>query len=165
MTTLRDLAAWCTDTNDQLPKAVSDLAVSVALAVVDDLALITPTDTGAALSNWQVTLNAPADSEIPAYAPSQKGYWRDHIWQHSVDPQVTRSANAPLVIDNAALTLASKQPGEAIFITNIVGTDKQDQSYILHLDNGNSPQFIGDFRGRESIVVENVLNNAKLILK
>lgn len=164
MATLFDIAASMKEIEEELPFALSNAAVDVAVAVINDLVICTPADTGAALSNWQVTLDEPATEEIPAYSPSPRGIWRGHIWNHTVDPDQTRAANAPLVIDNAALTLADKQPGQDIYITNIVGTDKEPESYILELDAGRSPQFIGDFMGREAIVAEGAAATISVVI-
>lgn len=168
MADLHDLADFFDALDAQLPSLPSDLAKQIAIAVVDEVATVTPVDTGAALSNWQVTLDAPALEEIPAYAPSESGKWvSNDRWVHTVDPEVTRAANYPLVMDNAALTLADKQPGQDIYITNIVGTDKEPgESYILDLDKGRSAQFItGDFLGQAQLRVEAVLETARLIVK
>jgi hypothetical protein len=165
--TLYDVADFFKALEEQLPQVVSNLAVEIAIAVVDDLALITPADTGAAISNWQVTLDEPATDEIDAYAPSPSRYHADGTRRGSgVDPAITRAANAPLVLENAALILSDKQPGQDIYITNLVGTNKEPSApYILDLDAGSSPQFIGDFLGREALVVEAALASATLIIK
>lgn len=166
MATLNDLADFAIALDAQLPNLPSDLGKQITMAIIDELATVTPVDTGAALSNWQVTLDAPATEEIPTYVPSEAGVWHGHIWNHRVNPSITRGANKPLVLDNAALALGDKQPGQDIYITNIVGTDKEPESYILELDKARSQQFMtGDFVGQAQLRVDQFLETAKLIVR
>lgn len=129
------------------------VAVRAAQAITDDLAMSTPADVGDALSNWQVTLNAPAAKVVGAYAPSPKGRMVRGQWQHRVPPSLTIAANAPQVIAKARAVLAGKRPGQPIFITN-------NADYIKELNQGSSTQAPADFVGRASIVGEKAIQQA-----
>jgi hypothetical protein len=133
------------------------LAVRAAQAITDDLAVITPADVGDALSNWQVTLNAPAAKVVPAYAPSPKGSVVHGQWVHKVPPALTVAANAPQVIARAKAVLAAKRPGEPIFITN-------NAEYITELNQGSSTQAPADFVGRATIVGEKAIQQALSVI-
>jgi hypothetical protein len=91
--TLGQLAQYCRNLASELPTRTSDLRKEVARTVNFDLLQVTPVDTGKAVSNWQVTLDAPAEGIRPAYVPSPEGFMQNGTWTHSVDPELTRQAN------------------------------------------------------------------------
>ena len=97
----------------------SDVAVKVALTIITDLAYRTPVDTSRAISNWQVTLGAPAIGNIAPHYAGRLGS--------------TYSASASETVSLAKLILKSKKPGQAIYITNSL-------PYIRRLNEGSSQQ-------------------------
>jgi hypothetical protein len=118
---------------------------------------VTPADVGDAISNWQVSIEAPARGVIPAFAPSPRGRMIHGKWTHTVDPQITRSNNAPIAQAKAQAILEGKQPGQSIFITN-------ELPYIKKLDSGSSDQAPAGFFDRALIVGKLALDKAKSLL-
>lgn len=145
MSTLTDLANSIEALNASIPTIVSEKAVEVATAIVDDLALVTPADRGDALSNWQVTLDSPSIDPVTAYEPSPRGRMVRGVWTHSVPPEITRAANAPATIDAAKIVLQARVPGQPIFITNLL-------PYVEVLDQGSSDQAPAGFVDRALIL-------------
>lgn len=149
--TLTDLANSIEAFSDALPTVISTKAVQVAETIVDDLAAVTPADTGAALSNWQVTLDSPAESPVEPYTPSPRGRMVNGQWTHTVAPDITRAANAPATIDAAKIHLQSRIPGQLIFITNVL-------PYVEILDQGSSDQAPAGFVDRAVILARETVD-------
>lgn len=150
MATLADLATRMNSLRTAIPQYASEKAKSVARAIEVDLATVTPVDVGTAVSNWTVTLDNPAEEFISAFSPSERGKSRDGVRSHANDPEITRSANLPAILASAEETLAAKQPGQIIYITN-------NAPYIGRLNDGSSTQAPSGFVERSVIVGENVL--------
>ncbi len=102
-----------------IPTMGNELAIKVANVIVEDLATVTPVDETTAISNWQVQLNSPVQSQIRAYFPGSKGS--------------TYSASRQATIENAAAELAGKKPGQPIYLSNVL-------RYISILNGGSSTQ-------------------------
>lgn len=124
MSTLRQFAARMRNYSSKLSQPVNELAKDVALTIVHDLIHVTPVDTGAAVSNWIVQLNSPVGMPIRAYAIGMFGS--------------TYSENISAALDAAQQVIATKQPGDRIFISNCV-------DYIEDLNNGSSRQAPANF--------------------
>jgi hypothetical protein len=154
--TLTDLADEMDAVSAKLTDGASEIAKKVASTILEDLSQVTPVDTGEALSNWQVSVDAPMLAAIPAHVASPRGRMRDGVWTHTVDPQVTRGANAPPTLDAGLLLIEAKLPGEPIFISNSV-----DQIEIL--DSGSSNQAPAGFVDRAVILGRNVVEKTKLL--
>jgi hypothetical protein len=91
-----------------------------ALAILTELAVQTPVDTGRARSNWMVGLGGPPDDgNFPPYAAGEKGS--------------TARANATMTIETGKAAMSDRQLGQAVYITNEV-------PYIEQLNNGSSAQ-------------------------
>jgi len=136
----------------KLPNLSNEMAKKAASVIIQDLALTTPVDTGAAVSNWQVTLDVPAESTIPAFAPSPKGKTVSGVWKHSVSPDVTRENNANVLIANSQQVIDAKQPGQTLYIAN-------NLTYIEILNNGNSDQIPSGFTDRALTLAKSVVDN------
>lgn len=154
---LNDLANRMDTLAKNVPVAASNLAKQVATVVHTDLAQVTPVDTGAAMSNWQVSLNAPVTGAADPFVPSPRGRMIGGKWTHTVDPQITHQSNIGPALDAAKLIIEAKQPGEAIFITNNV-------PYIQPLDEGHSSQIPSGFVDRSLILAKDFIARAKLSL-
>lgn len=157
MPDLHDLA----DAMGLLANKIGGFANSVcqdmASTILKDLTEVTPVDTGTALSNWIVTLDAPALAlQFTAYVPSPKGRMKGGVWVHAVDPVATAQANAPQTLQAGLAVIATKLPGQSIFITNSL-------DYIATLDAGSSSQAPAGFVDRAVILGEQVVKNARLI--
>lgn len=131
MKSLLDLANRMERLDKQLKKSASDLAVNVGNAIERNLVSVTPVDVTTALSNWLVTLDAPALEEIEAYYPGFLGY--------------TASKSAQEAVARTTEILSKKKPGQKIFITN--NTD-----YIKDLNDGSSKQEPAGFIERAVLI-------------
>lgn len=123
-----------------MPELGSKLAQAGTLAMVEEMVEVTPVDTTAALSNWQVNLTSPAANELPAAAPGHKGS--------------TTGVSAEKTLADARSELQYKKPGQPIFLSNLV-------DYIKDLDDGSSTQFPGGFVPRALIVFRLAVQEAK----
>jgi|ERR1044072_121137 hypothetical protein len=139
--TLIDLAEVLETKAKELDKNVSDIAVRVALTIIYELAYRTPVDTSQAISNWQVTLGAPASNTILPHYPGKFGS--------------TYSASAAETVSIARLVLKTKKPGQAIFISN-------NLPYIKKLNDGSSTQAPAGFIERAILLGRKQLSNAKV---
>lgn len=112
----------------------SKTAVNVATAILRELVYVTPVDTSAALSNWQVGIGEPPRSELPPYYPGSKGS--------------TRGSSAQAAFSEGVAEMARKKPGEKIYISN-------NSPYIRELNDGSSRQAPAGFVERAEIVGKN----------
>lgn len=119
MASLNDLAKRMRKLAKEVPEMGNKLAIKVTITIVNDLAHVTPVDESTAISNWQVELNNPAQSAIRAYYPGKKGS--------------TYSLSVSATIDDAKAALATKKPGQAIYLSNVL-------RYIRRLNDGSSSQ-------------------------
>ncbi len=122
--TLLDLADSMDKLADEIGKAASDHAVKTALTIVGDLVYHTPVDTSQALSNWDVTIGAPADDPHGPYVAGKHGS--------------TQRQSAAQALAMAKRTLEDKKPGQSIFIAN-------NLPYIVPLNQGSSAQVPAGF--------------------
>lgn len=124
-----------------LPKAASDGAVSVATTILGDLVIVTPVDTSAALSNWQIGLGTPIDSPIDPYYPGIQG------------STYTVSGQEALAAGKAKLV--NKIPGQPIYISNVL-------PYIQRLNEGYSGQAPAGFVERAALIGALIIKKIKL---
>ena len=101
----------------------NDIGVFV-LTLVTSLVYDTPVDTSRALSNWRVSVGAPAITSIPALFPGEKGD--------------TADLSADAAIEYAGFALNGRKHGEPVYVSNKV-------DYIVSLNNGSSGQHPGAF--------------------
>lgn len=124
-----------------IEEAASQTAVDVALAIVGDLAYKTPVDTSQALSNWQVSLDAPLTTFISPHYPGEFGS--------------SQNASAQETINRAKAVLKDKKPGQKIYITN-------NAPYIVRLNNGHSGQQPAGFVERAVLIGRKTIKNFKV---
>ncbi len=141
MADLQDLAAFCDNLAQQVPKQVNSLAIKVAYEIVVRLVWSTPVDTSTALSNWQVSLTQPITTPIGPYVPGIKGS--------------SQASSAASAISAAQTVLARKQPGQLVYITN-------NTPYIMDLENGSSKQASAGFVNQALLVGDVLVKNFKL---
>ncbi|MCK5131697.1 MAG: hypothetical protein KAR40_06040 [Candidatus Sabulitectum sp.] len=114
---------------DHLPEAVNRIVKLVALAVDQTIVLATPVDTGAARSNWVVSVDSPKSGIIDPYSPIEQG----------TDPsKIGESANASRALDQGKGVIQARPPGHNLYITN-------NLDYIEDLNNGKSAQAPASF--------------------
>ncbi|WLJ71196.1 hypothetical protein [Sphingomonas phage Birtae] len=116
---LADLAKKMNRAADRSEKVASELSKKFVYEIAFRLVYDTPVDTSTALSNWQVFLNNPAPDEIGAYSLGQRG--------------TTQAASASAALREAQAELARKQPGQVVYLSNLV-------DYIKRLNEGSSAQ-------------------------
>jgi len=156
MSDLFDLATYMNALVSRIPGAANERSKQVVQAVIEDLVMSTPVDTGSALSNWIVSLGEPATDIIPPYSPSPKGRTVNGVWTHSADPSLTRAANAPQVIEAAIQILQAKQAGVPIYISNNV-------TYIGYLNEGSSSQAPGGFVDRAMVIAQEIVDRSNIL--
>lgn len=132
---------------DRLPRelktAASMAAVSASRVIIKDLSNNTPVDTTKAVSNWIVTLKSPATGEIGSHVPGRKGD--------------TKTPSALQTYSAAVAILASKKPGQVVYITNNV-------DYVKLLNEGSSKQQPAGFVQRAVYLGRLAVRNYKIKL-
>lgn len=156
MNILTDAAVLLERAVARLPLVSNELAKQAALAIVQDLLLITPVDVGTALSNWQVSLDFPSAIVIPAFVPSPRGRTINGKWQHATSIEVTRENNASTSMSLASALISSKKPGQPLFITN-------NLPYIRVLDSGSSDQAPAGFIDRVQIIAQSFVDSGLIL--
>ena len=128
---------------DAIEGGANDATKKVALAVLSHLVRNTPVDTSQALSNWQVGIGAPVHTTIDPIVYGSYGS--------------TQAQSAAGAIAKAKLQLASKRPGQPIFISNAI-------HYIKELDDGTikSNSKPSGFVERAMIIARNEAKDVKL---
>lgn len=139
--TLFDLANSLERRAAALDDKASGLAVSVAVAIVDNLSQVTPVDTSKAISNWQVTLGSASAGEIPAHVEGKFGS------TFGVSSKATRNL--------ARFDLRQKRPGVKIFVSNAA-------PYIVNLNDGSSKQEPAGFVQRAVLIGNKIVKKSKI---
>lgn len=119
MAGLLELEKWCNALPDRIEKAANELARGAADTMAKHLIADTPVDVTTAVSNWQVSLNAPPVFDLPAIYPGEHG---------STAIQSKREA-----LKHVQAVLKEKDPGNIIYLSNLT-------PYINDLNAGTSPQ-------------------------
>jgi hypothetical protein len=142
MNTLRQLADRMRKIDKELPQQLNSLIIRAAWRVLDDLVTITPVDTTAALSNWQVSVNTPVGNTIPAYVLGEHGS--------------TYGESLLAALEAGSRTIQNKQPGQVLFISNLV-------DYITDLNDGSSRQAPANFVERAIIIGNDIIQQGTLL--
>ncbi len=100
----------------------------VVRAMLDEVVISTPVDTGTSRSNWQIGVNAPPSSVLRAYAPGS------HLG-------IGERANAAATIAAGNAVIASSSANDKLYIVN-------NYRSIGFLNDGWSEQAAGNFIGR-----------------
>ena len=142
-----------------LPERVNTIRKQIARTINFDLLQTTPVDTGNAVSNWQITLDSPAEDIRPAFVPYKEGYMKqtngERAWTHRANTEVTRQQNIGPAMELANQTIDSATPEQPIHITN-------NLPYIQALDEGHSTQ-AELFVDRAILLGSDVVSRAKII--
>lgn len=115
---------------DRLPTLASDIAREGAEAVLTEWLEVMPVDTSEAISNTQIGIDSLPSGPVPPHFLGRKGS--------------TRSASSDKARTEGMAKLASKKPGQVIYISNTA-------KHIGDLDRGGSTQFAGGFVPRALI--------------
>lgn len=131
MGTLANFASRLEKRIQPLAEVGNARAKAAALAILQDLLIVTPVDTSRAVSNWQIGVGNRPASEISPYFIGKKG------------STAKQSASEAYAIGRAKI--ATKSVGEILYISNL--TD-----YIVKLNRGTSAQAPAGFVERAIIV-------------
>lgn len=111
---LHDLATFAVSLNDRIIIAANERKKDLAISIENNLTQATPIDTGSAISNWQVTIGAPALNIIDPYFESVLG-----THSHKERGDIAGAPlNAEAAMGVARQALSVVDPGQTIFITN-----------------------------------------------
>ncbi len=142
--TLLDLANRMRTLADKIGSEGARCAVETTLAIVGDLARVTPVDTSRAVSNWQVTLDSPSNKSIFPHFAGFNGS--------------TFTASGAETVSLAKQVLRNKKPGQIIFIKN-------NLTYISALNEGSSMQEPAGFVERAVLIGRKTTENFKIKIK
>lgn len=126
--------------SNELQKSVDKLVQKISLTADQAIVLATPVDTGAARSNWLVSINTPRIDTIPPYAPGSK-------------LGLGEGANAQGALSQAQAVTLSRKSGQKIFIVN-------NLPYIGRLNEGSSKQAPAGFINIGVTQAVNAVTNA-----
>lgn len=127
----------------ELDEQASEVAKECARAILADVATRTPADVSKAISNWQVSIGSPVDSEIKAHSPGAQG----STAQSSIDT----------TYKDGVAAMENKKPGETIFISNVT-------EYIEYLNKGSSTQQPAGFVQRAVMLGRKKVKNTNVRL-
>ena len=157
--TFQGLSAQFRELAQTLSVRANEAKKTLASTIENDLLQVTPVDTGQAVSNWQVTLTAPAEDPIAPYAPAREGYMKQskgvRTWTHRDDPSQIRADNSSAALEVSRPIIAAAQPSQPIFITNAL-------DYIEVLNQGHSTQAPALFVDRAIILGRDVLSRVTI---
>ena len=142
--TLLDLAKRMDRLPDKIEKGANNIAIKVVKAIDRDVVPHTPVDTTEAVSNWQAELNGKPSFPLPAIFPGIAGS--------------TAPASREAAIAHVDRTLAMKEPGNSVYLSNMV-------PHIVPLNNGTSKQEPKGFVERAVLIGRLTARRAKLGLK
>lgn len=138
----RDFSKLMKSRARNLPKEVHVVVQNVAKAYLLSVADLTPVDTGAALSNWQVGINSPPSGVLPPYVP---GNYRS-----------TALENLNATIRAGSAIIDSSKPGDELRIVNNI-------EYIRELDDGSSSQSPAGMTSMAYLIAGRIPRTAKVI--
>ena len=125
-----------------LPEEVHTVVKNVAKVYLVTAADITPVDTGAAISNWQIGINASPSGVLPPHVP---GKFRS-----------TALENLNATIRAGLSIIDSGKPGAAYHIVNNI-------KYISDLDSGTSRQAPSGMTALAKMVAGRIPAQAKVV--
>ncbi len=125
-----------------LPGEVHKVVQNTAAVYLVTIADLTPVDTGAAISNWQVGINSSPSSVLRPHVP---GNFRS-----------TALENLNATIRNGSGIIDSSKPGDAIHIVNNI-------HYISDLDQGSSGQAPSGMTATAELTAMRVATSAKVV--
>lgn len=143
MATLGQFARKMRITADRVGRNVNTLVKKVVLAVDQAVVISTPVDKGPARSNWQVSLGAPINQVISAYAPGDK-------------LGLGEQANAAAALDQGRAAVARRREGQDVYITNNI-------PYIGKLNDGSSAQAPANFVEEAAMAGAQVVKNVRIL--
>lgn len=128
--------------SQNLAGEVHEVVKDVTKAYLVTAADVTPVDTGAAISNWQIGINASPSGVLPPHVP---GKFRS-----------TALENLNATIQAGMSIIDSSKPGDVLHIVNNI-------EYIGDLNDGSSSQAPGGMTAIAEAVALRVPANAKVV--
>lgn len=125
-----------------LPVAVHEVVKNVTKVYLVTAADVTPVDTGAAISNWQIGINTSPSSVLPPHVP---GKFRSSALE-----------NLNATIQAGTSIIDSSKPGDALHIVNNI-------EYITDLNDGSSSQAPTGMTAMAELVASRVPATAKVV--
>lgn len=125
-----------------LPAGVHEVVKNVSKVYLITAADVTPVDTGAAISNWQVGINVTPTGVLPPYVP---GRFRS-----------TALENLNATIKAGQSLIDSSKPGDVLHLAN-------NLEYIVDLNNGTSTQAPAGMTAIAEVVARRVPTTAKVV--
>ena len=125
-----------------LPGEVHTVVKNVAKVYLVTAADITPVDTGAAISNWQIGINASPSGVLPPHVP---GKFRS-----------TALENLNATIQAGTSIIDSSKPGDVLHIVNNI-------EHIGDLNDGSSSQAPAGMTAMAELVARRVPATAKVV--
>lgn len=125
-----------------LPAGVHEVVKNVSKVYLITAADVTPVDTGAAISNWQVGINVTPAGVLPPYVP---GRFRS-----------TALENLNATIKAGQSLIDSSKPGDVLHLAN-------NLEYIVDLNNGTSTQAPAGMTAIAEVVARRVPTTAKVV--
>jgi hypothetical protein len=125
---------------ERLPEVASYVAKEGSEAVLRDWLVVMPVDTSEALSNTRIGVGQRPGGSLEPFFRGRGGS--------------TRAASAGRALDEGLEAIATKKPGQDLFVSNTA-------PHIGRLDAGSSIQFAGGFLPRALIVFRVAAAEAK----
>ena len=138
----RDFAKLTKERARNLPEQGHEVVKNVAKAYLVTAADITPVDTGAAISNWQIGINASPSGVLPPHVP---GKFRS-----------TALENLNATIRAGTSIVDSSKPRDVLHIVNNI-------HYIADLNSGTSSQAPSGMTAIAELVARRVPATAKVV--
>ena len=116
--------------------------VEVATIMLEYLTDQTPVDTSKAISEWQIGMGRPVNSEVEAYAKGKRGS--------------TKSVSRAAAIHVGKEKLLAAKPGQPVYLSNLAG-------YIGFLNRGSSSQHPGGFVEAAILIAKRTHSAVRLV--
>ena len=138
----KDFSKLMLQRSKNLPEAVHEVVKNVTKVYLVTAADLTPVDTGAAISNWQIGINASPNGVLPPHVP---GKFRS-----------TALENLNATIRAGTSIIDSSKPGDVLHIAN-------NLEYIGDLNDGSSSQAPAGMTAIAELVAYRVPSKAKVV--
>lgn len=138
----RDFSKLMKQRSKNIPEEVHEVVKNATKVYLVTAVDVTPVDTGAAISNWQVGINATPTGVLPPYVP---GRFRS-----------TALENLNATIRAGQSIIDSSKPGDVLHIANNI-------EYIGDLNDGTSTQAPAGMTAIAEVVARRVPTTAKVV--
>lgn len=123
----------------ELPERVNEAVKESVEQMFIDMVHVMPVDTSQAISNTRIGVGSKPIGELQPYSTGSRGS--------------TRGASSSKTISEGLADLATKKPGQTVYLSNTA-------KHIGDLDVGSSAQFAGGFIARAKVIFSLALQEA-----